>query len=104
MDLYEQLQGMLAAANVTKDPDKRFFNVSDGVVCGYYINDLIAISKHNGARLHADSHRRYITYHTRANGIRVEVPIVRPVPLEHTCPPDCYRIHLTTPDPEGAAV
>ena len=118
MNLFEQLQVMLTAAKTVQKPDARFFTVTNGVVGAYYNKDLQAIAALYGARLHASSRRRYMSNYTRAmlkelgiastytraNGIRVEVPIVRAIPLEHTCPAECYRIHLTTPDPEGEAI
>lgn len=104
MNLFEQLQVMLTAAKTVQKPDARFFTVTNGVVGAYYNKDLQAIAAFYGARLHASSRRRYMSNYTRANGIRVEVPIIRAIPLEHTCPPECYRIHLTTPDPEGESI
>lgn len=104
MNLFEQLQVMLTAAKAVQKPDARFFTVTNGVVGAYYNKDLQAIATFYGARLYASARRRYMSTYTSANGIRVEVPIVRAVPLEHICPPECYRIHITTPDPEGAAI
>lgn len=104
MNLFEQLQVMLTAAKTVQKPDARFFTVTNGVVGAYYNKDLRAIAAFYGARLHASARRRYMSNYTGANGIRVEVPIVRAIPLEHTCPPECYRIHLTTPDPEGETI
>lgn len=104
MNLFEQLQVMLTAAKTVQKPDARFFTVTNGVVGAYYNKDLKAIAAFYGARLHASSHRRYMSNYTRANGIRVEVPIIRAIPLEHICPPECYRIHLTTPDPKGESI
>lgn len=102
MNLFEQLQVMLTAAKTVQKPDARFFTVTNGVVGAYYNKDLKAIAAFYGARLHASSRRRYMSNYTRANGIRVEVPIIRAIPLEHTCPPECYRIHLTTPPPDAS--
>lgn len=102
MNLFEQLQVMLTAAKTVQKPDARFFTVTNGVVGAYYNKDLQAIAAFYGARLHASSRRRYMSNYTRANGIRVEVPIIRAIPLEHTCPPECYRIHLTTPPPDAS--
>lgn len=102
MNLFEQLQVMLTAAKTVQKPDARFFTVTNGVVGAYYNKDLRAIAAFYGARLHASSRRRYMSNYTRANGIRVEVPIIRAIPLEHTCPPECYRIHLTTPPPDAS--
>lgn len=104
MDLFEQLQVMLTAAKAVKKPDARFFTVTNGIVSAYRSKDLQTIAAFYGSRLYAGARRRYMTNYTYANGIRVEAPILRAVPLEHTCPPDCYRIHLTTPDPEGASI
>lgn len=104
MNLLEQLQVMLTAAKTVQKPDTRFFSVSGGIVSAYYSKDLQTIAAFYGSRLYASARRRYMSNYTRVNGTRVEVPIIRPVPLEHTCPPDCYRIHLTTPDPEGASI
>ena len=96
MNLFEQLQVMLTAAKTVQKPDARFFTVTNGVVGAYYNKDLQAIAAFYGARLYASARRRYMSNYTRANGICVEVPIIRAIPLEHTCPPECYRIHLTT--------
>ena len=104
MNLFEQLQVMLTAAKTVQKPDARFFTVTNGVVGAYYNKDLQAIAAFYGARLHASARRRYMSNYTRANGIRVEVPVIRAIPLEHTCPPECYRIHLTTEDKEGEAI
>lgn len=104
MNLFEQLQIMLTASKALKNPDARFSVVTSDTVGAYYTKDLHTISTFYGTRLYADARHRYMSNFTYANGIRVEVPILRAVPLEHTCPPDCYRIHLTTPDPEGASI
>lgn len=55
-------------------------------------------------RFFSSGSRRNMTIFTFVNGEYIEKPVVRAVPLEHTCPPECYRIHLTTPDPEGEAI
>lgn len=102
MNLFEQLQVMLTAAKTVQKPDARFFTVTNGVVGTYYNKDLRAIAAFYGARLHASARRRYMSNYIRSNGIRVEVPIIRAIPLEHTCPPECYRIHLTTPPPDAS--
>ena len=104
MNLFEQLQVMLTAAKTVQKPDARFSIVTSDIVGAYYSKDLQTIAAFYGTRLYANSYHRYMANYTRANGIRVEVPIIRAIPLEHTCPPECYRIHLTTPDPEGEAI
>lgn len=104
MNLFEQLQIMLTAAKTVKKPDARFFSVSGGIVSAYRSKDLQTIAAFYGSRLYAGARRRYMSNYTYANGIRVEAPILRAIPLEHTCPQDCYRIHLTTPDPEGVSI
>lgn len=104
MNIFEQLQIMLTAAKAVQKPDARFFTVTNGIVAAYRSKDLQTIAAFYGTRLYAGARHRYMTNFAYTNGIRVEVPIIRAVPLEHTCPPDCYRIHLATPDPEGAAI
>lgn len=104
MNLFEQLQIMITAAKAVQKPDARFFTVTNGIIAAYHSKDLQTIATFYGVRLYAGARRRYMSNHTYANGIRVEVPVIRAIPLEHTCPPDCYRIHLTTPDPEGASI
>lgn len=55
-------------------------------------------------RFFSSGSRRNMTIFTFVNGEYIEKPVVRAVPLEHTCPAECYRIHLITPDPEGEAI
>ena len=104
MNLFEQLQVMLTAAKAVQKPDARFFTVTNGIVAAYRSKDLQTIAAFYGSRLYAGARHRYMSNFTYANGIRVEAPIIRAIPLEHICPPECYRIHLTTPDPEGEAI
>lgn len=105
MNLFEQLSAATAAAKALKQPDARFFACNNnGIVYAYYPNDLYAIVSFTGSRVYGTSKKRYVSLNTPYAGLKIEVPIVRPVPLEHTCPAECYRIHLTTPDPEGEAI
>ena len=55
-------------------------------------------------RFFSSGSRRNMTIFTFVDGEYIEKPVVRAGPLEHICPPACYRIHLTTPDPEGEAI
>lgn len=105
MNLFEQLSAAAAAAKALKQPDARFFACNNnGIVSAYYPNDLYAIASFTGSRVYGTSKKRYVSLNTPYAGLKIEVPVVRPVPLEHTCPAECYRIHLTTPDPEGEAI
>ena len=105
MNLFEQLSAAAASVEDRKQRAERVFACNNnGIVSAYYPNDLYAIASFTGSRVYGTSKKRYVSLNTPYAGLRIEVPIVRPVPLEHTCPPECYRIHLTTPDPEGEEV
>lgn len=67
-------------------------------------DEIRMLEKFWGIRFMAGSYKRCMVLYTIINSEVIEFPVVRAIPLEHTCPPECYRIHLTTTDPEGEAI
>nr|DAN11458.1 MAG TPA: hypothetical protein [Caudoviricetes sp.] len=105
MDLYAQ---MLTMSAIVKNAQ----NAPRMTVCSRYGAALNGISKYEikaleeiqNLRFHAGSLNRKMAVYTIISGEIIEFPIIRAIPLEHTCPPECYRIHLTTEDKEGETI
>ena len=63
--------------------------------------EMKALEKEFNLRFFSSGCRRNMTIFTFVDGEYIEKPVIRAIPLEHICPPECYRIHLTTP-PDAA--
>ena len=105
LPLYSQL---LTAASIVKYEATRPRIASTtgfGVTLAFLTKEEIE-SLEDAFKLRFFSHgsRYNITIFTLVDGEYIEKPVVSAIPLEHTCPPECYRIHLTTPDPKGEAI
>lgn len=105
MDLYAQMLTMSAMIkNAQNTPRMTVCNRYGAAVNGISKYEIKALEEIQNLRFRAGSLKRNMAVYTIISGEVIEFPIIRAIPLEHTCPPECYRIHLTTPDPEGEAI
>lgn len=105
LPLYSQL---LTAAKIVKYEASRprisYITGFGATLSSLTKEEMKALEEVFKLRFFSHGSRRSMTIFTFVDGEYIEKPVIRAIPLEHTCPPECYRIHLTTPDPEGEAI
>lgn len=109
-DLLKSLSPLLAAsAAVRSNPrGQRPFNIIlGGDILVYDPRDHFALADAFSVPVYASAWHGVADYRTAIAGARVTAPIPQfdgIVKEDITCPDSCYKIHLTTPDPEGEEV
>lgn len=109
-DLLKTLSSLLAASAAvrSKPHGQRSFNIClGGDILVYDARDLFALADAFSVPVYASAWHRFADYHATIAGTKLTTPIPRFASIakaEITCPDSCYKIHLTTPDPEGEEV
>ena len=109
-DLLKSLSPLLtASAAVRSKPlGQRPFNIFlGGDILVYDKRNLFALADAFSVPVHGHISYRFGDYRVTIAGARLTAPILQVASIAEadiTCPDSCYRIHLTTPDPEGEAI
>lgn len=106
-DLLKLLSPLLAASAAvrSKPRGQRPFNICiGGDILVYDTRDLFALADAFSVPVHGSISHRYGDYRTTIAGARLTTPIIQCAKEGITCPDSCYKIHLTTPDPEGESI
>ena len=106
-DLLKTLSPLLAASAAirSKPRGQRPFNICiGGDILVYDARDLFALADAFSVPVHGLTSHRFGNYRIAIAGSRLTVPILWVPSKDTPCPDSCYRIHLTTPDPEGEAI
>lgn len=104
-DLYAQLLTMAAIVKNAKNAPRMSTCSQHGAFAsGLTKEEIKKLEKIPGVRFHGGALNRCMALYTWIGGEIIQFSFCRAIPLEHSCPADCYRIHLTTPDPEGASI
>lgn len=109
-DLLKTLSPLLAASAAvrSKPCGQRPFNICiGGDILVYDPRDHFALADAFSVPVHASAWHGFADYSTTIAGARVTSPIPQfdgSAKEGITCPDSCYKIHLTTPDPEGEAI
>lgn len=106
-DLLKSLSPLLtASAAVRSKPlGQRPFNIClGGDILVYDERDLFVLADTFSVPVHGSISHRFGYYRTSIAGARLTATIIQYEKADTTCPESCYKIHLTTPDPEGEAI
>lgn len=106
-DLLKTLSPLLAASAAirSKPSGQRPFNICiGGDILVYDPRDLFALADAFSVPVHGSISHRFGDHHTTIVGVRLTATILQVPKADTTCPESCYKIHLTTPDPEGEAI
>lgn len=106
-DLLKSLSPLLAASAAirSKPLSQRSFNIClGGDILVYDTRDLFALADTFSVPVHGSISYRFGNYSTSIAGARLISTIIQYEKADTPCPAVCYRIHLTTPDPEGEAI
>lgn len=106
-DLLKLLSPLLAASAAvrSKPCGQRPFNIcTGGDILVYDARDLFALADTFSVPVRGSISHRYGDYRTTIAGAKLTTPILQLAKADTACPDSCYRIHLTTPDPEGEAI
>lgn len=109
-DLLKTLSPLLAASAAirSKPRGQRPFNISlGGDILVYDPRDRFALADAFSVPVYASAWHGFADYRTTIAGARVTAPIPQFASIakaDITCPDSCYRIHITTPDPEGESI
>lgn len=109
-DMLKTLSPLLAASAAirSKPRAQRPFNIClGGDILVYDARDLFALADAFSVPVHGLTSHRFGDYRATIAGARLTAPILQFASIAEadiTCPNSCYKIHLTTPDPEGEEV
>lgn len=106
-DLLKTLSPLLAASAAirSKPRGQRPFNICfAGDILVYDARDLFALADAFSVPVHGLTSHRFGDYRITIAGSRLSTPVLQVPSKDTPCPDSCYRIHLTTPDPEGEAI
>lgn len=109
-ELLKLLSPLLAASAAirSKPRGQRPFNICiGGDILVYDPRDLFALADAFSVPVHGSISHRFGDHRTTIAGARLTAPILQVASIakaDSTCPDSCYKIHLTTPDPEGEAI
>ena len=109
-DMLKTLSPLLdASAAIRRKPrGQRQFNIClGGDILVYDACDLFALADTFSAPVHGHISHRFGDYRVTIAGARLTAPILQVASIAEAdtpCPDSCYKIHLTTPDPEGEAI
>lgn len=109
-DLLKTLSPLLAASAAirSKPRGQRPFNIClGGDILVYDARDLFALADAFSVPVRGSISQRFADYRATIVGTKLTAPIPQFASIakaDITCPDSCYRIHLTTPDPEGEEI
>lgn len=106
-DLLKTLSPLLAASAAirSKPRGQRPFNICiGGDILVYDARDLFALADAFSVPVHGLTSHRFGDYRITIAGSRLSTPVLQAPSKDAPCPDSCYKIHLTTPDPEGEEV
>lgn len=109
-DLLKLLSPLLAASAAirSKPHGQRPFNICiGGDILVYEARDLFALADAFSVPVRGSISHRFADYRATIAGAKLTALIPQFASIakaEITCPDSCYKIHLTTPDPEGEAI
>lgn len=109
-DLLKSLSPLLAASAAirSKPRGQRPFNIClGGDILVYEARDLFALADAFSVPVYGSAWHRVTDYRATIAGTKLTAPIPQfddIAKADIACPDSCYKIHLTTPDPEGEAI
>lgn len=109
-DLLKTLSPLLAASAAIRSKPRRQRKLNiclGGDILVYDARDLFALADAFSVPVHGSISHRFADYRATIAGTKLTAPIPQFAGIaktEITCPDSCYRIHLTTQDPEGEAI
>lgn len=109
-DLLKTLSPLLAASAAIRSRPRgqRPFNIClGGDILVYEARDLFALADAFSVPVHGSISHRFADYRATIAGTKLTSPIPQFASIakaDITFPDSCYKIHLTTPDPEGEAI
>lgn len=109
-DLLKTLSPLLAASAAIriKPRGQRKLNIClGGDILVYDARDLFALADAFSVPVHGSISHRFADYRATIAGTKLTAPIPQFASIakaDITCPDSSYKIHLTTPDPEGESI